>query len=295
MTKRLFIFAGYDAEGIVDKTLTYYLKTLSNMGDIVFIMDNDLSADELKKITDIPNMLYASATRHGEYDFGSYKRGYIWARDNKILKQYDWVYLVNDSVLGPLFNIVPLIHDLESSGVDLTGMASSVIPTLPRHIQSWFVGLSAKVVSEKFFEDFLCNVKAQKSKGLIVLKYEVRLSQIVVQHGYKMCAVFDDADATIYTKPTNLLAKGFPFLKKASEYDINKIDFLYPYADENVIDNIIKYIKEKKLFTNLKNTKYKKICRFTVFGLPIFTIFVRNKSYKLYLFDFIPLCKFMRP
>ena len=42
----------------------------------------------LKKLKTIKNILHAIATRHGEYDFGSYKRGFQYARDKKILNNY---------------------------------------------------------------------------------------------------------------------------------------------------------------------------------------------------------------
>ena len=85
--KRLFLFAGYDRDGIVDDSLLWYLKSLSGLGDIVFVMDNDATDVEIEKVRQIPNVLYANAVRHGEYDFGSYKRAYIWARDNKLLEK----------------------------------------------------------------------------------------------------------------------------------------------------------------------------------------------------------------
>ena len=165
--KRLFLFASYDKFKRVDATLTYYLNSLAKLGDIVFVSDTDLPKDELTKITEIPNVLYASAVRHGEYDFGSYKRGYIWARDNKLLKKYDWVYLVNDSVLGPFANLESSIDKMESSGADLTGMVSA---GTPRHVHSYFVGLSRQVGQSDFFDTFICNVRPQPNKSLIILK-----------------------------------------------------------------------------------------------------------------------------
>ena len=85
MTKRLFIFASYDKDSIIDNTLLHYLRALSELGDIVFTMDNDTQESEMKKLSDIPHILHATAVRHNEYDFGSYKRGYMWAHENKIL------------------------------------------------------------------------------------------------------------------------------------------------------------------------------------------------------------------
>ena len=68
--KRLFLFAGYDKSGIIDNTLLHQIRALSELGDVIFVMDNDASDDMLANVTQIPNVLHASATRHGEYDFG---------------------------------------------------------------------------------------------------------------------------------------------------------------------------------------------------------------------------------
>ena len=38
--KRLFLFAAYDKEGIIDDTLLHYLRCLSDYGDVAFVMDN---------------------------------------------------------------------------------------------------------------------------------------------------------------------------------------------------------------------------------------------------------------
>ena len=79
MAKRLFIFAGYDKDCIVDETLLHYLRSLSELGDIVFAMDNNLPDSEINKIKSIKNILSATAVNHGEYDFGSYKIGFKYA------------------------------------------------------------------------------------------------------------------------------------------------------------------------------------------------------------------------
>ena len=50
MTKRLFLFAGYDKDCIIDDTLFHYVKTLSKLGDIVFVMDCDAPDAELNKM-----------------------------------------------------------------------------------------------------------------------------------------------------------------------------------------------------------------------------------------------------
>lgn len=63
--KRLFLFAGYDAEGVVGPSLIYYVSALSGYGDVIVVMDNDSSPEEMRKLSGL--VLHAEAGRHGEY------------------------------------------------------------------------------------------------------------------------------------------------------------------------------------------------------------------------------------
>ena len=299
MTKRLFIFAGYDRDNIVDATLIYYLKSLSELGDIVFTMDNDLSDSELHKISQIPNVLHASAMRHGEYDFGSYKRGYIWARDKKILDKYDWVYLVNDSVLGPLFDLETILKDLESRGVDFTGMTTWGGKNISVHIQSWFVGLSAKIFKAEFFDNFITNVRHQTEKMDVVYRYELGLSNLILKRGFKHYVIFEHGGGIVYMKPYDGLLNGVPFIKKMALSNLNGIDLLYSYNNEILVEHIINYAARHKIDLKQKQSEdpYTKIFRLNLFALPLVSLKSKfeygYKQYKLYLFDKLPLIKFI--
>ena len=300
-TKRLFIFAGYDRDNIVDATLIYYLKSLSELGDIVFTMDNDLSESELDKITKIPNVLHASAMRHGEYDFGSYKRGYIWARDKKVLDKYDWVYLVNDSVLGPLFNLENTLKNLEASGADFFGMVECVDSKMPHHIQSWFVGLSRCIAMDSRFDEFITSIAPESVKSVIVYKYEMRLTKMLASCGYKYCAIYQDSDATLYRQPWRAIDCGVPFIKKLSFGINNKIQFLYPYLSPQMLLNINQWAHRTNtalcLDPEILRAPYHKLHRFALLGVPLLTVYQQlsidnTVSYKVCAFNNIPILKF---
>lgn len=302
MTKRLFIFAGYDRDGIVDDTLLYYLNHLSGLGDIVFTMDTDLSDGELAKIQGISHVLHATAKRHGEYDFGSYKRGYAWARDNKLLNKYDWVYLVNDSVFGPLFDLTPALNKLETSGADFTGAVRCTNIALPNHIQSWFVGLKRKLAASELFNEFISNINHQNEKSLYVFKYEMRMTQMLQQHGFTSFALADDSDAYIYGNPYKLIHAGLPFLKKLAVSHRHQIQNLYSYTDMDLVNMIIQYATRHGI--SLRDDRhpfdepYNKHSRLTIFSIPVVTVYrkcqQKNIAYKICLFDKIPVCKFTR-
>ena len=286
--KRLFLFAAYDKFGIVDNTLLHYLNSLSALGDIVLVMDNDLSASEQNKLKTVSNLLHSSAVPHGEYDFGSYKRAYNWAHKNKILSKYDWVYLVNDSVYGPLSDISGILKDLES-----------------REVQSWFVGLSHRVANADFLYNFMNSVRTQGTKQLVVLKYEVGLSQLIMQHGYRMSTYISGQNGevchAIYDKPIEMLKAGLPFVKKTALQNLYGLQYLYPYTTDLMVDMIYRHAVRVGLpFTKSNIPQYKKHFRLTIFSLPIWTVYRQQQEnfkwvcYKAYLFDFIPVGKVFR-
>lgn len=301
-SKRLFVFAGYDKYGVIDETLLYYLNCLSEFGDIVFIMDSDVAKAELAKLNAIKNILFIGAKRHNEYDFGSYKRGFNYAK--KIIENYDWIYFVNDSAYGPLWNLSPVFKDLESRGTDLIGMADYSEKNIARHVQSWFLGVSKHIAKQKFFSDFMNNITHQTEKSLIILKYEVGLSQLILQHGYKMSAYISgeqgDFCHTMYDAPVSMLKKACPFVKKAALAHLEYWTVLCQFASDSILDNIYKNAQRVGLSLpeNLYikgSVKYKKCFRFTLFAIPFVTIYRREQykihSYKIYVFDKIPVLK----
>lgn len=298
---RLFIFAGYDKFQRVDATLLYYLDNLSKFGHIVFTMDNDLPDTELAKIKNVPNVLYASAKRHGEYDFGSYKRGYIWARDNNKLDKYDWIYLVNDSVFGPLTDLTKTLSIIEGMNSDFTGMVCCSTPDLPRHIQSWFVGLRKNVATSDVFNNFITSIQPQAVKSIVVYKYEIRMTQILSAAGYKYDAIYYDTDVSVYKRAAHAIAAGVPFIKKLSFSENDKIQYLYPFLSPELTDMIISYANRYGIHLcpdrDVWKMPYKKVFRITIFGLPLISVhrqvFQTNRAYKVYLCDAIPILKIL--
>jgi len=217
MTKRLFIFAGYDKGGIIDDYIFHYLRTLSEFGDIIFYMDNDIPESELNKIRAIPNMLSAGANRHKEYDFGSYKRGYNYAKNNGILENYDWVYFCNDSVYGPCRPFEPFLKNLESSDADFTGVHFSKTAMHPAHLQSFFTGMRPDIFLSDWFGEFLNGVRHITDKMDIAYQYEIMQSLLISRRKFKMHSYLKQLRGNIvYYKPAKVLKSNCPFIKKAT-------------------------------------------------------------------------------
>lgn len=213
MNKRLFLFAGFNAQHIIDDALVYYVRALSKCGDVVLCMDSDCSDAELQKLA--PYVLHATTHRHGEYDFGSYKRAYMYAADTGILDKYDFVYMVNDSVYGPLMDIEPSLHRMEKLNCGAFGLVYNPLASRP-HIQSWFIGMRKNVFLSPWYDEFMRAITRQNDKGAITYMYEQGFTEMLRAHHIKFACLYSCPGRSVYNNVAALFRRGMPFMKKVA-------------------------------------------------------------------------------
>lgn len=207
--RRLFVFAAYNKDGNVLDSLLYYLKALAALGDISFYADCPMDLSRLGELGE--RLVYAGASRHGEYDFGSYKRAFF-AVDRTA---YDVVYFLNDSVYGPFGDLGPYLLRMEALGADAFGMVMNSRHSGP-HLHSWFLGFKPVVFESEWFKSFLEGVRPEDSKTEVCVKYEVGLSRLLHEHSLEDRALFYVNRKKIYNAPLALYHKGLPFVKRDS-------------------------------------------------------------------------------
>lgn len=210
--RRLFLFAGYDKDGILDGAILHYVSTLSKFGDVILCLDSTCPRCEIDKIKKYT--LRTIAKRHGEYDFGSYKRAYHHARDKKILNNYDVVYLVNDSVFGPMFDMTNILKKIESNPADACGMVISKHRT-HSFMESWFVRLNKNVFLTRWFNKFISSVVCESDKTAITVKYEHGLTNLITNNDCSWDGIYTVRGRFTYNRPRALFKRGCPFVKRA--------------------------------------------------------------------------------
>ena len=241
--KRLFLFAGFDKDGKIDDSMVYYLRNLSMYGDIIVCIDNEFNKHEIKKLRMRPLSVFI--TRHKEYDFGSYKRAFQYARDNDLLKNYEYVYLVNDSVYGPMVNnLSKLIHKMERVPRDAVGLVESKHKT-HKFMESWFVRLNQKIFMSKWFDEFLSSVKKEPDKATITIKYEHGLTNLIENNGCTWTGIYSVRGRKTYNDPKYLFKRGCPFVKKACfvRHDGalgNQIKYILKHSDAVAVKRVMK-------------------------------------------------------
>lgn len=188
---RTAVFAMYASNGVVTKKIEWYLSGLAEVSDnIIVVADQALSPlalSELKRFT--PHVL---ATRHGEYDFGSYKRGIDLAVELRILQKTDELILCNDSCFAPIDSFVPMIQAMSSRDIDFWGVTACSWPK--QHLQSYFLLFNKNAFSNVAFSQFFSSVEQQQDVKSVVLKYEVNFTDLLSGAGLKWDA---------FVSPTN--------------------------------------------------------------------------------------------
>lgn len=234
--RRLFVFAAFDPDSEVKDSLKYYLSALAKLGDISFCADCRMQQTAVGDLGG--RLVHFQADKHGEYDFGSYKRAFF-APEVK-LSDYDFIYFLNDSVYGPLFGLEEYLQKMEALGTGAFGLVmNSRRSGSGMHLHSWFLGFKPCVFMEGWFQDFLNSVQKEKSKIEVCVKYEEGLSTLLKEKGIDIKALFYVNRKKIYNSPLALYKKGLPFVKKDSFKRHNgclegQLDRLLGYTDPKI-------------------------------------------------------------
>lgn len=179
------IFAHYDKERAIDDYVVYYLKQLSKISsEIIFVSDGKISEEELRKIDNISNTNIT--VNHGEYDFGSYKRGFLFIKDK--LTADDLIIFCNDSCFGP---VLPLELFLGKMGnnYDFWGVIKA------KFIQTFFFVVGPKFFQDEDFIKFFVAVKKEKNKNILVEKYEKGLTALAQRKKLRIGAYYEEGKA----------------------------------------------------------------------------------------------------
>lgn len=267
--KRLVVFAGYDKDNIIDDYVIYYIKELKKIADIIYVSDCNMLDNELQKISDY--CLHIINGIHEEYDFGSYKRGYLYAKENNLLNNYDYLILCNDSCYGPLFNFQEIVKNMENKNTDVWGMFYCLQDKEnDEHLQSYFLAIKSKVYLSEYFDNFLSSVKKEKDKWEVVRKYEIGLGILLKKENVSISYLLnsnikykeEDNNNVPFFNATKAIQCGFPFLKilvlrefvflKFTIYDLKKVlNLIKNSYDINLIVNHL-----NRIMVNKKSIKY---------------------------------------
>lgn len=250
---RVAVFAHYDKNNLIQDYVVYYLSELKKCASkIIFVSDSDILSDELKKIENIVE--HSIVGKHGEYDFGSYKRGFIYAKENGLLNTCEELIFANDSCYAPLFPFEDMFSVMSKKPLDFWGPTCSDAGIKKEdrtveccrfdHLQSYFAVFKPAVFNSKIFNDFIVSVKKEETKEEIIIKYEMGMSHLLVENGFKydsysrLCKKVPSAHTAAYR---DLIKQDkSPFLKREITL-YRSAEAFYPVFIKHLIKKYTKY------------------------------------------------------
>ena len=187
---RVVVFAHYDKDDIVDDYVIYYLKALKKIAsDIIFVSCNPILNKE--KLNGIATKIIDE--KHDEYDFGSYKRGFLYIRDN--LNDYDELIFANDSCYGPFYHLSQMFDEMKNRECDFWGVTKNKFgmekvgekyySVRRPHLQSYFLVFKKNVLGSEVFQNHILSVEHEEQKNDIIINYEISFTEKLTQAGFK--------------------------------------------------------------------------------------------------------------
>ena len=152
--RRAVVFAHYDKDNLIDDYVVYYVSALKKAGcDVVFVSCKELAQTELEKLNGL--VIHTITENHDEYDFGSYKRGFLYLKPK--LSEYDELIFANDSCYGPLYPISEVFAEMEKKNCDFWGITKNNFGYIKQfkhyfvrrtHIQSYFIAFKNNIFTQ---------------------------------------------------------------------------------------------------------------------------------------------------
>lgn len=182
---RIAIFASFSKDNRIHDYVTYYLRELKKVCEnIIFVADCDIEAEEQEKIKDY--VVCSICKKHGEYDFGSYRKGFEWAEQHNLLDDKDELIFCNDSCYGPVLPFEHVFETMEHKKCDYWGLTES--HEFQTHLQSFFLVFKKNVYVSEVFRDYVNAVEKQSDVWDVILNYEVTILEKLSRGNFKYAA-----------------------------------------------------------------------------------------------------------
>lgn len=273
--RRAVVFAHYDKDNLIDDYVVYYVSALKKAGcDVVFVSCKELAQTELEKLNGL--VIHTITENHDEYDFGSYKRGFLYLEPK--LSEYDELIFANDSCYGPLYPISEVFAEMEKKNCDFWGITKNNFGYIKQfkhyfvrrtHIQSYFIAFKNNIFTQEFFANFINSIKHEQEKRDIIINYEIGLSELLIKQGYKFAVLVNAYNrinnASVLKWRQLILRYKMPFFKCSLPRLANR-NIMTVEGYQDVIKEVSNY--PCKLIVNNINRTY--IAKPDPYSAPIF-------------------------
>lgn len=251
---RLCIYVTYNKESKIEAYVGYMLKAIREYTTTLYVVCN------YSKILDGVEYVkpYADDIFYREnkgYDAGAYKDMLCTLLGWDKVCQYDELILMNDSFLGPFYDLGECFAMMEQQDCDFWGMAKNPAGEYKDagykyepHIQSYFLAFRRHVIESRVFRDFWERLIYPERFIDAIIDFEIMLNILLEENGFIPSSLTDiwgmkfqkDENPTLHCTLELIRDKGLPILKKKALLIRNS-----GFAD---VLKSIRYIDVKQLY-----------------------------------------------
>lgn len=209
------LFVAFAAHGRLKPHVAHHIRRLIDAGISVALVANSTAETAL-----VPQNLREALSgcwirENTGYDFSAWAHA-LSAMD---LSDCDRLYLVNDSIVGPLdlaaFNA--MLARVRASTASIIGLTDHLAPRW--HLQSYFLVLSAAALHNQRLSAWFARMRNWPDKSQVIAICESRMTRIAVEAGLSCEALFPSLDRSVHAvdetsaRWAELVERGLPYLK----------------------------------------------------------------------------------
>ena len=209
--RRIGIFCFYNLNGRAGRYIYRLLDVVTGvLDDIVIVSNSDISEkSQLKNYTD-----KIIKRKNVGFDAGAYKDIILSGLIH--LNEIDELLLFNDTFYWINNNIKEVFNTMRQKGYDIWGITQNNDPRVRRHLQSYFMVFTKKVLTSHVFMNFWkCLFTETKNINVIISNFEIGLTSYFESMGFS-CGAYITADNNdVYNDCVELVCeKKCPVLKR---------------------------------------------------------------------------------
>ena len=239
--KRALVYVIFESENQLQEYKLRFLQALSPlMDEVIVVVNGSLRVEDVNNLKSYGQVL----TRDNKgYDTAAFREG-IFAFGKDKLKNYDQLFLVNDTNIGPMRDLSQVFHEMVDKQLDFWGISfgeeqedvtkENPYGYIPKHLQSYFLVIEKLMLNDDAFYEYWTHLTDTDSRDKAIGRHETRFTKYFSDLGYRFDAVVQEyEDSAMYIHPLRMLKAGSPLVKYTALKNYDEDQFLWQGLDRD--------------------------------------------------------------
>lgn len=255
--RKYLIYVIYEPTGNLATYKLFFLESIADfVNEIVIVVNGRVSEADFTRLNKFGQVYTRENTG---YDTAAFKFGIEHIGYDK-LKVADELYLINDTIFGPIFPVEHMIETMKNKSVDFWGVTYGEKQLdftnlnrygyIPQHIQTYFVAIRHSLLTSNHFKNYWQQMIETNTREKAIGLHETVFTKYFEDKGFKSGAFATDfSDSAVFDHPIKLLKQGVPFIKSSSikKFSLRQSNWSDRESDEDFA-NLINFIKNNSTY-----------------------------------------------